>query len=447
LTAKQAEKANISNSSLPKAFAELGKHAYENGEPISEAEETFTEIKSLLAKVEAIREKSQNQPEATTLSDKAKSLASTTGAAAQTTMIRQQINQQFVALGKTAFENPEEWPDELTMPISDLQQRLSDLDTEIRELKQQVSSQREAAGQVVSTVAESGRGFLFKSGVVCTSAVMCAPFGLILIWLHPTWDKSRRLRWTAISVSIFLLMGIAVQVQKSGTQKALAEADRLWDGGDQVAAIDQYRDVLSNWSHLDQSERSRAFRRVIEFDSENGNPESAREMIERANSLGVDLPLTSPVARHLMAQTEREERTQEVHDNAANDDDSPDESWPTYFTLTAAEESQGWRVPVKGINGARKPAPPVSTEKAAKLMNGMDRFAVRDLLGGDPHKEHHKRHQSNGTRPGGWFGAYYETQIYVMDNSNGILVLQFHGDEDDPSYRGFPLLVSAEIIE
>lgn len=309
LTAAQAEKTKIESASLPKAFANLGRHIVANAEQVPDLESMVREVKSIESQIESLAEQVKGQPEASTFTDKAKSLASKTGAAAQTKLLQRKLNQRLAQIGTKAIDGNGDWPSDLTEPVNQLRERLSNLTEEISGLKQQLSLQKEAAGQVVSNVAESGRGFLFKSGVVCTSAVMCAPFGLILIWLHPTWEKSRKLKWTVISVGIFFVMGVMVQMQKSEAREALAKADQVWESGDEASAIDLYRGVLDHWQFLSSGDRSRVFRRVIEFDCEHDNPESARKLIERARTGNVTLTLTSPAAQGLLAQIEEEGRT------------------------------------------------------------------------------------------------------------------------------------------
>ncbi|MCH7687690.1 MAG: hypothetical protein IH899_13570 [Planctomycetes bacterium] len=199
----------------------------------------------------------------------------------------------------------------MTNAVRQLLKRQDDLKTELTELKTQMSQQGEQVKQLASSAAKGAHSFLFSAGVVGSLAVFCAPIGLFLVWKHPTWEKARKLQWTAVSIACLVIFGIVNQMQKSAALKTLAEANQLWESGSKEDAIDQYRSLVSDLSYLDKQDSARVLRRVIEFDCENDNLEEARELVEKADRLGIKLSLTNPKAKALVAQVEAERKEAE----------------------------------------------------------------------------------------------------------------------------------------
>jgi hypothetical protein len=314
LAAKQAETTKIQKVSLPKAYAQFGKHVFENTEARPDNEAHYAEINTLIEKIASLKGNESEIAKNASLGETAKALGSKASAVAQKKVIEHKLRQQYATLGKQSYERGDQPAscEDLTNAVRQLLKRQDDLKTEITELKQQMSQQGEQVKQLASSAAKGAHSFLFSAGVVVCLAVFCAPIGLFMIWKHPIWTKGQKLRWAVVSIACFTLFSVMYQMQKSAALKTLAEANQLWESGSKEDAIDRYRSLASgsDLTHLDKQDRARVLRRVIEFDCENDNPEAARELIKRADSFGIELSLTNPKAKAIVAQIEAERKAE-----------------------------------------------------------------------------------------------------------------------------------------
>ena len=100
-----------------------------------------------------------------------------------------------------------------------------------------------------------------------------------------------------------------------------------------------------------------------------------------------------------------------------------------YFTLTEAEEAEGWGLP----QGSRELAPQVSLRNFKLLREGMTKYDVQDILGGGPHKLLMKvsRHKQ-GTIVQLATYVYDDIYVYSGESPNSVVILRFRKDEDYP---------------
>jgi hypothetical protein len=92
--------------------------------------------------------------------------------------------------------------------------------------------------------------------------------------------------------------------EKQAVQKELADADALWKAGEKAAAASKYRAILQNRSKkatLQGEEKALAYGRVIDFDVESGNAESAKGLLAEAVSNKVTPSVNHPDAKALVA--------------------------------------------------------------------------------------------------------------------------------------------------
>src|SRR4051794_17738375 len=69
----------------------------------------------------------------------------------------------------------------------------------------------------------------------------------------------------------------------ASARKQLAAANRDWDAGRKADAVSKYKSIIeSDLPAIPKGERSLVFQRVIEFEIEQGQTESARSFIEKA---------------------------------------------------------------------------------------------------------------------------------------------------------------------
>ncbi len=298
LVAKQAELTKIQQVSLPGLYAKIGNQVFADGSQKQRHETLFDEIERLNKTISDLEQAGDKQPEAKTFSDKAMALGGKAATATRLKAAQLQRRQKHVALGKSVFEEGQT-PDickSEKASIDGLLARSEELRAETSTVKEQLSEQRREAAQ-------TGRSFFASTTVVLSLAVLCAPIGLFLIWRHPTWSKDTKKKWAGVSVACFLVFAVFAKMQEAATLKELAAADQLWDDGDNADAIDEYRKLIGE-SSLPSSEVPRLYRRVIEFDCEHDNIESARSLIERAYNSGVNLTLTNSMAKSLLSEVQ-----------------------------------------------------------------------------------------------------------------------------------------------
>lgn len=304
LTAKQTELTKIQQVSLPGQYVVFGSQAFEEGMQRQEHDSLFTDIERFNNTIGELEKSGANQPEAKTFADKAMALG---GKAVTTTKLKAaqlQRRQKFIHLGKSVFdsgqtpigcESQKTEIERLLALANELQSEMADIKGTLTEHGRETAA---SGRSFLASTATSGRSFFSSSAVVMSLAVLCAPIGLFLIWRHPTWEKQTKLKWAGISVGCFLMISLFVKMQQAETLKELTSANQLWDDGDKNTAIDEYRKLIDN-SSLPSSEKPQLYRRVIEFDCENDNLDSARDLIEQSHRYRVKLTLTNQKAKRL----------------------------------------------------------------------------------------------------------------------------------------------------
>lgn len=305
LTAKQTELTKIQQVSLPGQYAVIGSQAFEGGTQRQEHDSLFAEIERLNSTIGELESSGENQPEATTFADKAMALG---GKAVTTTKLKAaqlQRRQKLVQLGKSVSEGG--YTPSACQPqkaeIDVLLERAQKLQSEIADIKGTLTEYgREGAA--------SGRSFLASTAVVGSLAISCAPIGLFLIWRHPTWSKDTKKKWAGVSIACLLMFAVVGKMQEAAMLKELAAANKLWDDGNNVDAIDKYRNLIGEPS-VPSSEMPRLYRRVVEFDCENDDVESAKALIERAYKSGIKLTLTNPMATQIYNELHQKQKAEE----------------------------------------------------------------------------------------------------------------------------------------
>jgi len=156
-----------------------------------------------------------------------------------------------------------------------------------------------------------------------------------VVWI-PAWflfssngSKAHK-AWVGGAVAAFFLVGlIGSQFQRGQIRENVASAHELWDGGKQSEAVASYREILKrDVPFVEDKDRALLFERVITFDVENGNTESAMELLDRANVYGVTVTSQSPTTQALVARwrSEREQEKAEATRVAERESKSSNES-------------------------------------------------------------------------------------------------------------------------
>jgi len=120
---------------------------------------------------------------------------------------------------------------------------------------------------------------------------------------------------------LVVLVAILAWRQVETAKKELAEANRLWDGGQNTAAVTKYKSVLGMnlGSVPSNSEKPTVFQRVIDFEVEKGHIDEAKALIEKALNQNVDLSSTSNAAKPLIAQARADREKREAEERARHE--------------------------------------------------------------------------------------------------------------------------------
>jgi hypothetical protein len=103
------------------------------------------------------------------------------------------------------------------------------------------------------------------------------------------------------------VVGIFYTKARHGAQQELAQADDLWSKGSKAEAASKYRAILQNVSQraaLKDDEKARVYGRVIDFDLEAGNAESAKALFAEASKSKVTPAVNHPDAKAMVAREE-----------------------------------------------------------------------------------------------------------------------------------------------
>lgn len=127
--------------------------------------------------------------------------------------------------------------------------------------------------------------------VLAALTFCCFPIGLVLLWRSKHYPLTSKLLWIGLFAVILATSSVLMEQKRNAVTSTVRNANALWDNQQKGEAIDQYRQLLrQHWSLLQELDRSKAIRRVVEVDLANGNEVEARTLLDRA--LDHDIPLT-----------------------------------------------------------------------------------------------------------------------------------------------------------
>ncbi|MFO0806583.1 MAG: DUF4339 domain-containing protein [Gemmataceae bacterium] len=123
-----------------------------------------------------------------------------------------------------------------------------------------------------------------------------------------------------LSLVSCVVVGVLFTQAKKAAQQGLADADKMWEAGDKAGGATKYRSLIQNKGEkaaLSGDERARVYGRLIDFDVERGDTESAKNLITEAASAKVAPMVTHPEAKKLLVLAE----PKGTGPNAAPDDE------------------------------------------------------------------------------------------------------------------------------
>ncbi len=137
--------------------------------------------------------------------------------------------------------------------------------------------------------------------------MFCFPFGLILVWLHPTWEQRTKWIITGVFALFIVFVGISGEQEKARITALLAQADSDWAGGKRAEAVTVYKTVEDkHWLAIADAARPTLLSRIVEFHADAGQDDEAQKWIATAKGRGVALQSSSPKVTALLVAAEEQ---------------------------------------------------------------------------------------------------------------------------------------------
>lgn len=146
--------------------------------------------------------------------------------------------------------------------------------------------------------------------------MLCFPFGLFLVWTHPTWQQ--RTKWIITGIfSLFLVfVSISNKQEKARITAQLVQADSDWSAGNKAEAVTFYKLAEgSHWSKIDDETKPVILTRIVEFHADAGQDDEAKKWIASAIRRGVSLTSPSPKVTALLATVAEQSSANTSPDN------------------------------------------------------------------------------------------------------------------------------------
>jgi hypothetical protein len=269
LAARHAQRAKLVTMTLPATYKALGRHLYGSKAFQDEFPETYQEFDRLAAEMKAIKTQAGSRPTADGITAKAKAVTAAAKDIAQTKALEMKVAQAFGRFGEAVFDKHGEQsgPVEMVKPIADARAQVAVLDGEITNLG------RTRSGQFLTTKR------------IMVAGIIALP--LIALGIGKMFSEKRKLME---GEAWFANQDADIKQQEIEAQATKAKADDLWRSGKQEDAVEAYKGLVmvgkfhrsAGQYHIGESERSRAFSRIIDYYANNNGIESAKDFAERA---------------------------------------------------------------------------------------------------------------------------------------------------------------------
>ncbi len=137
--------------------------------------------------------------------------------------------------------------------------------------------------------------------LIAVSLIFCFPVGLVLVWLRNDWPTNKKLAWSGVTLAVWVPLIVFSQIEAKKTRNEVAAAHQQWDAGNKVPAVATYRKHLDRVNLLDKRDGQLLLGRLIDFECEAGNIESAKSLIAEAEKKGVLPTVNHPEAKTILA--------------------------------------------------------------------------------------------------------------------------------------------------
>ena len=151
---------------------------------------------------------------------------------------------------------------------------------------------------------KSTEPFMERPGVLLLLFLFCFPVGLFIVF-QANWKTTRKIKWIGGFIAYIFIFSIPLfitlwsmhldNVKEDSLKNSLREADQQWETGDRFDVVNTYKSLLKEeepgiygYEWLNETERARLYRRIIEHEVEYGDISIARDWIREAKSEGIE---------------------------------------------------------------------------------------------------------------------------------------------------------------
>lgn len=148
--------------------------------------------------------------------------------------------------------------------------------------------------------------------LIAVSLVFCFPVGLVLVWLQNNWSTNKKLAWSGVTLAVWVPLIVFSQIEAKKTRNEVATAHEKWDAGDKASAVTTYRKSLDRLTLLSDRDRQLVLGRLIDFECEAGNIESAKTLLADAEKKNIEPIINSDAGKRVIAERKAEQARAEA---------------------------------------------------------------------------------------------------------------------------------------
>ena len=330
LVALQTERTKLNTLTLPAAYRALGKDCLQQKRHLDCVPELTSQLRSVLAEIKQLAETAAAQVSPRSLTDKAKAAGKYAVDAARQKQLGMKRDSLIASIGKAIYDKHLDagGPIELVEPIASSIARIAQIDTEIGQQSQ------------------VGKGsFVTPKRMLVGVGLILALFTAYLVVPRTSGDRN----WKAESEDE---RASAIAKHEPQFLQMLQAGDSAWDEGKKPEAVQHYSQLLGQFCGHGQSDRTevarqrnpemaRAAGRAIDFLADNGNDETAKDLIRKAGQSNLVIVYNSTKVNRLVIEAKADERKdeKEVDDWHQRGEQNERENTQSKFPTSANDKS------------------------------------------------------------------------------------------------------------
>ena len=179
--------------------------------------------------------------------------------------------------------------------------------SQLNSLKQAKGSASEQIREAVGQLSEPNVPLLEQLIVIIPSLMFCFPIGLFFVWRN-SWSSQKKWIYTGGFVVCFMVLSLMGIMMEQAAAKKVAEANSLWENGEQEKAIILYRELEIDRYIIPDGLRPIVYGRLIDHAAKNDNNKEVRRLLNRASRFTPDC--RSDKSKRLIAQIEAEKKAE-----------------------------------------------------------------------------------------------------------------------------------------